>query len=131
MKDLRYNDGMNTYKHAHIGIKSADPDASVPFWCTVLKGTLVNSYSRDNTELRFIRVGDIVVELIKTDQTTALNGVIDHITFAVDDVEEELKRLETFDVEILNGGIISLPPWKILFFRGPDGVKIEFMQNLA
>ena len=50
-----------------------------------------------------------------------------HICFAVDDVEAELKRLKSFGVEARND-IMDFHSRKLVFITGPEGITVELSE---
>ena len=59
---------------------------------------------------------------------TTLNRVgFNHVCFAVDDIEAELKKLEANGIKPLNE-ILNFHDRKLVFIPGPEGVTLELAQ---
>lgn len=120
---------------AHIGIVVKNMDKSLDFYTTVLGCVLAESYRDERVHLAFIKAGQQTIELIQYQEDSVKvrgAGIVDHIAFAVTDIEAEMAKLQQHNVPLLFeqprescGGKI-----KILFFTGPDGERLEFVQNL-
>lgn len=68
------------------------------------------------------------------------HGRIDHLALATDDLDRDaaafLSRGATLDSDVTPDGPLSIPEFwgggvRYLFFRGPEGARIELIQNLA
>jgi lactoylglutathione lyase len=120
-------------KIEHVGIQVRDLDRSVKFYTEVL-GLSVRKRVRLNetTELAFVPVGDSEIELIckSTPFTFAKEGIVNHLTFQVDDVAKALDRLRRHGVELIHEQPLPLEKLgvTIAFFWGPDGEKLELLQ---
>ena len=118
---------------AHIGVPIADMQRSLAFYVDVMGFTLDDKCPMPGFELAFLSAGSCIIELIcKPNNTERVDGKIDHICVEVDDIEgfcEKIKDKVTFDGPIsenakLCGGV------KNVFFRGPDGERIELFMFL-
>ena len=120
---------------AHIGIMTADMDASVRFYTENLNFTCTHRQFLGTTELAFLKVGDCIVELVAPAANEQINslkpGQIDHIALRVTNLDAEVERLEKAgirlfapakDAAIFENGI------RCVFFPGPSGERIELFQ---
>lgn len=120
---------------AHIGIMTADMDASVRFYTENLNFTCTHRQFLGTTELAFLTVGDCIVELVAPAANEQINslkpGQIDHIALRVTNLDAEVERLEKAgirlfapakDAAIFENGI------RCVFFPGPSGERIELFQ---
>jgi lactoylglutathione lyase len=122
-------------KLEHIGVMVKNMDESIKFYEDVIGMKLDRRVPLNETmELAFLTFPgqeSIEIELIgRFDGNLTENGIVNHIAFTVEDMEAEMDRLRTHNVQwideaprtILNG-------IKIAFFYGPNGEKLELFQH--
>lgn len=121
-------------KVEHIGIQVRDLDRSIRFYTETL-GLPLRKRVRLNetTELAFLPLGESEIELIckSTEYTFAKEGIVNHLTFTVDDVAGTLELLRKHGVELIHEQPLLLESVgaRIAFFRGPDGEKLELFSK--
>lgn len=121
-------------KLEHVGILVTDMERSIDFYQKAFGLTLRHrEWITEKVELSFLyhpNQENIEIELIggKTAETT--EGIVNHLAFSVDHIEEEITRLKQLGVNFDNetprvvlGGV------KIAFFTGPDGEVLELVQR--
>ncbi|MDB5053561.1 MAG: glyoxalase [Bacilli bacterium] len=120
----------------HIGIMVKDLEASIKFYREVVGLEL--KYSLLHTDqviqlafLGFSHQDETELELIHGYSGELANeGRFHHVAFRVDNIEEEIERLENLNVHFRDTEITTLPDGsKYIFFYGPDGEFIEFFQS--
>ncbi len=117
-------------KIEHVGIQVRDLDRSIKFYTEIL-GLSLRKRVRMNetTELAFLPLGESEIELIckTTEYTFAKEGIVNHLTFTVDDVAGILDHLRKHKVELIHEQPLFLEKLgvRIAFFWGPDGEKLE------
>jgi lactoylglutathione lyase len=116
-------------KHAHIGIKCLNLHKAEKFYSEYLGAKRIKTISSADTQIIFLEIDTVILELFKVESIEDQDGTVDHITFQVEDIHTEHAKLKAADIEILYEGIQDFHQWKILFFRGPSGEKIEFLQE--
>ena len=122
------------YTLAHIGIYVKDMEVSRAFYENVLgfeKDFETDPSSR--IHLLFLKTGDLTVELIEQPDKVRTDGPVDHICIKVDDIEVAVADLRANGIEP-DGEIRVMPGIyngiKNVFFRGPDGERLEFNEFL-
>lgn len=113
----------------HIGIMVSDIERSIDWYQRMMGLKLVDRRQLGQTLLAFLETGNTQLELIQRGGGYSAEGLVNHVAFAVDDLEAEMARLraagvtfeERFPREIWNGG-------KIAFLDGPDGEVLELFQ---
>ncbi len=120
-------------KVEHVGIQVRDLDRSIKFYTEVLGLTLRKRVRlNETTELAFLPLGESELELIckSTEYTFAREGIVNHLTFTVDDVAAILEHLRKHNVELINQqpSYVERLSTTIAFFWGPDGEKLELFQ---
>lgn len=122
------------YEVAHIGIVVKDAELSSKFYSEVLGCKFYDSVDTEELKLVFLKAGDQTIELVQYNQRNEENrsaGVVDHIAFIVPDMNEAVENLHKFNVPLLLDKPKVLPDKIILFFSGPDGERLEFVQMLT
>ncbi|SMD12611.1 VOC family protein [Sporomusa malonica] len=118
---------------AHIGVVVTNADKSLNFYTRVLGCQVEDTYQDERIRLVFIKSGQQTIELIqyKEDPAGARGaGRVDHIAFAVTDLEVELDKLRQHNVTLLFDQPKVVGNKKIMFFAGPDGERLEFVQKI-
>lgn len=121
------------YKLAHAGIVVGDCERSAQFYQQVLDCEYIEEYEDNKIKIVFLQLEDGVLELIQHKDVVAeyrQAGPVDHLAIAVKDIDSEVDRLRKLGIpclferpkEVLKGK-------KIMFFSGPDGEKLEFIQE--
>ena len=118
---------------AHIGIFVKDTTTSLDFYKR-LGFTLDNEESIDNLKLSFLSAGTCLIELVEFENGENSGrpaGVVDHIAIVVDDIEAAVANAIKNGIEIDSSAIASIPVLggiKNVFFEGPDGERLEYME---
>ncbi|HPT68754.1 MAG TPA: VOC family protein [Syntrophomonas sp.] len=118
----------------HLGVVVSDCVKSERFYCDGLGCTLSEHWQTPELKAVNLHCGGIIIELLQyvhPPQQTIDAGVINHLAFSVTDIDAQIERLtkmgaafETAAPKILASGK------KIIFFHGPDGERIELVQNI-
>lgn len=117
----------------HVGITVADMNRSIAFYRDVLGLTLRDRRRLGAVELAFLTVGDdsAQIELVAGDDPAAPgDAAMNHLAFTVDALEPVVARLREHRVTIDSAA--PIPIWdgmRVLFFRGPDGEKLELFER--
>lgn len=121
------------YSVNHIGLVVKDIEVSSNFYRQVLDCEFCDCVETEDATLLFLKAGDETLELIKyrrLDNCVRSAGIVDHIAFTVPDMTAALEKLAQFKVPLLLDKPKELPDKKIMFFSGPDGERLEFIQYL-
>jgi lactoylglutathione lyase len=122
-------------KLEHIGVMVKDMDESIRFYQEVIGMNLDRRVAVNETlELAFLTFPgqeSIEVELIGVfNESLTENGIVNHIAFTVEDIEAEMDRLRTHNVQWIDETPRTiLHGIKIAFFYGPNGEKLELFQH--
>ena len=125
------------FGHAAMFIKQMDK--AKKFYMEILDFKLVSEYVReDGTKLCFLNNGDCTVELIEFSDPTRSegrqDGIIDHLSIRVGDIESAKAYLEskgvTFETEIQLDEKLYKNGEKFAHFRGPSGERLQIEQIL-
>lgn len=121
----------------HIGIRVSDIERSVAFYTKVFNAKAVKRTQTPNALCTFMRVGEMLIELVKREGDTPLPSEQCHIAFVTDNIFKEVETLKEKGLVFAEN---SYPFSKdipkqigensyIFFFRGPDGELFEICQN--
>jgi len=119
----------------HVGIKVADLERSIDFYTRTLGFRLVERGVRADVglELAFLEApgGGTQIELIHPVGHSGglTEGVVNHFSLSVDDIDAAVAHLRSKGVEISTGPMSVLGGHKIAFFYGPGGEKLELFQR--
>ncbi|HWR42338.1 VOC family protein [Sporomusa sp.] len=121
------------FEVAHVGVVVTDADKSLDFYTKVLGCQVEDSYQDERIRLIFIKSGQLTIELIqhKADPAGERSaGRVDHIAFSVNDLAAEIEKLRHHNVTLLFDQPRVVGDKKIMFFAGPDGERLEFVQKI-
>ena len=122
------------YEVNHIGVVVKNLDKSLEFYTQVLECTVEDRFENDRGQFAFLQAGRQILELIQYHEDSEEvrdAGHVDHIAFTVADMETEFAKLRQKNVTLLfDQPRITASGKKILFFAGPDGERLEFVQKL-
>jgi catechol 2,3-dioxygenase-like lactoylglutathione lyase family enzyme len=122
------------YDLAHFGLYVKDIEVSKKFYIDVLGFKFrFETGPESRVKLCFLDSGNCEIELIERPDRSPEDGHFDHLCLKVDDIEEAVRNLKAHGVEV-TGEITTMPHVfngiKNVFFRGPDGERLEFNEFL-
>jgi|SRR5690606_16753836 len=129
---------INLYTIEHIGIAVKDLNTSIPIFETLLNSKCYKkeAVESENVLTAFIQTGESKIELLESmKEGSVIDRYIEkkgegfhHIAFKVDDIYEEMKRLEEAGFELLNKEPKKGADNKLVCFLHPkttNGILIE------
>jgi lactoylglutathione lyase len=123
------------YEVAHVGLVVKNAECSSDFYCDVLGCKRVDSYRDERIKILMLQAGTQIIELVQYlagDKLDRQAGVVDHIAFKVEDIEAAVDKLRSAGVKLLFEAPLTMAGGKrIFFFAGPDGERLEFIQEAA
>lgn len=127
---------MTVMSFDHIHLYTADPAATLAFWCGALGAERVGALG-DITLLilggQFIAVSEFPPDIEPRDPPADGHGAVRagfgvaHVGLNVDDLRRLLPRLEAAGARA-HGAVRDQPPVRFVYLTGPDGVVIELTQ---
>jgi catechol 2,3-dioxygenase-like lactoylglutathione lyase family enzyme len=119
----------------HTGIKSADVERSIHFYCGVLGLERLETINLLGRDFHFVGNDTIRIEIEAAapgdpQADMGRSAGLYHLALAVDDLEAVAERLRRAGVTFLLPPSQFRPDRKIAFFRDPDGVFIQLIQYL-
>ena len=119
----------------HVGIKTADLDRSIHFYCDIMGFRRLEEVEVLGKLYHFVGNDTVNIEIepCKPEDTQAdmrNNSGLYHICFTVDDLAATADGLNEKGVEFMLPPSQFRPDRKIAFIRDPDGVIIQLIQFL-
>jgi lactoylglutathione lyase len=122
-------------KLEHVGVMVKDMETSIAFYRDVVGLDLLDHFNHNNPAIKLAFLGfeernEIVVELVAGhNKEFPQEGIVHHIAFTVDTLEEEIERLQSQGVTFREEEITTLPNGgRYIFFYGPDEELLELFQ---
>jgi lactoylglutathione lyase len=117
----------------HAAVHVSHLERSADFYQAVFRLAVAERLSLGTEQLVFLHAGDARLELIADGRGSRETGVIDHVAFEVDDLDEWLIRLRQQGVPLLDEAPVEVRQLaaRILFCLGPDGERIELFERRA
>ena len=119
---------------AHIGVFVSNMERSMKFYMDNLNFESQGIDDLGATKIGFLKNGGCIIELVchETYSNPPTRGIIDHICLEVEDIDGLVADLKAKGIAMeteavgysdkIRGGV------KNIFFRGPDGERIELME---
>lgn len=120
------------YSVAHVGVVVKNADKSSEFYTQVLGCEIAGSYQDDRIKLVNLRLNGQIIELVEhlaEKYEPRGNGAVDHIAFYVNDIDVAVARLKQLSVPLLFELPRDAGDKRIMFFTGPDGERLEFVEE--
>lgn len=115
----------------HIGIKVKDLDISKKFYKENLDFKEVLTHENERVNILFMENENTVIELVCAKQGAyeqVPNGVVSHVAFTVPDIKYYVEKLKKSNVVFEMDEPMVMANKLIIFFAGPDGERLEFVQ---
>lgn len=120
---------------AHIGVFVSDLERSMKFYTENLGFESEGMDDLGATKLGFLKNGTCLIELVchSTYTNPPTRGIVDHICLEVENIEEVVETLKASGIPMENDASVGFSDKirggvKNIFFRGPDGERIELME---
>jgi len=132
-------EGLTYLSFGHVGMFIRDMVESKKFYIDTLGFKVVSEFvGEDGTKLCFVNNGNCTIELLEFMDPiisgTRKDGLIDHLSILVEDVEKAKAYLESkgviFETEILLDEKLYERGEKFALFRGPSGERLQIEQIL-
>jgi catechol 2,3-dioxygenase-like lactoylglutathione lyase family enzyme len=121
------------YELAHLGIVVKDCERSAEFYRKILGCTMINSIANEQLKIIYLQSGALTIELLEylvPPSSLREAGIFDHLAFSVPDIQVAIDSLKEQGVEFLSDSPrLAMNGKKIIFFTGPDGERIELLEN--
>lgn len=123
----------------HVGTTSGDMDRTIDFYCGLLGLRLALRKSVDAGELAFLDAGGGMLEVVapkggagRFRDVPMSEAGMRHLTFAFDNVDAMIEKLEAAGVEIAERPRDAYNPEmvrRVAFVRDPDGMLVELIER--
>ncbi|MCH9016173.1 MAG: VOC family protein [Chloroflexi bacterium] len=111
----------------HVHLKTPDPEKTAQFYIDTLGATKIADIGDIGVRLDLHGLTLNVTKHIES-QTRDVKYGIEHIALDADNIDELIDSLKKNGAKILEETSIS-GDRKVVFFEGPDGVQLEFIEN--
>jgi lactoylglutathione lyase len=114
----------------HVGVHVASLERSIAFYEAVFGLQLAARLTLGSEQLAFLEAGNARVELIADGGAGRETGVVDHLAFEVETLDDWVPRLRAHAVDLLDTAPVDVPMLgaRFLFCLGPDGERIELFE---
>lgn len=122
-------------KMDHIGLAVTDIEASCAWYRDILGFQVIGSFVTGGDQVYFLKNGETVYEMYPENLPPMLQGKIDHIAYASQDIEADFAYCKAAGYTITTNGIEGIPEfWEkgCRYFKiaSPTGEQVEFCQVL-
>jgi len=123
----------------HVGTTSTNLDDTIAFYCDLLGLTLALRKKSDRGEMAFLDTGSGMLEvscpvahISRSRDVPPHEAGMRHLTFAFDNVDAMIEKLEAAGVEILERprpAFFAEMIKRVAFVRDPDGIVVELIER--
>ena len=117
----------------HIGIPTEDLEATITFY-QKLGFTLRHRAADGDTQVSFLELQNVMMEVYHCARAPRCCGSIDHIALSVTNIDALFLKMQEEGFTLLHNRVQSLPFWEngVRFFciEGPNKEKIELIVRL-
>ena len=118
---------------AHLGVIVKNGQKSSDFYCQVLGCTREGSWQNQEIIAIELHCGNLIIELLEylsPQEQVRTNGVYDHLAFRTENITASIRQLNELGIGFETATPKKLTTGKkIIFFRGPDGERIELIEE--
>ena len=113
----------------HLAIVVDDLQKAVDFYTGFLDFTKVSEVEDKPAGLHvvFVKRDPLTIELIKA--SDGRKEGLNHIAFAVDNLDAELARVEKRGLEITSPKRVNPKGWELAFFKDEEGVSLQLIKR--
>lgn len=125
---------MLEYRCDHVHLRSPDPEASAHFYLEVLGARDLGRTQVRGALRRMVELGGLTIFIEAVPPTTpspppAPFQGLEHLGFAVNDLDAAAAKLASHGVTLLDGIEQVRPGVRIAFIEGPERVRIELLER--
>lgn len=121
-----YSDGLQ-----HIGLPTAEVQKTIDFY-QGLGFTIATRHDINGRDFAFMKLGNLLIEVIPNDKPTMRTGAVDHICLNVTKIEELYKKIKEAGYKMIDQNIVDIAFWekgaRYFFIEGPNKERIEFCE---
>lgn len=118
----------------HIGVPTADVQGTVDFYKTLGFEEAMRRTVTGDRDFAFMKLGNLLIEVIPTDEPAMANGAVDHMCLDVKQIDSLYQQLKDAGYTMLSDSVSQIDFWdngaKYFFIQGPNNEKIEFCEIL-
>jgi glyoxylase I family protein len=123
----------------HVGMTCSDLDRTIAFYCGLLGLKLALRKTAPNGEVIFLdtgagmlEIGCPVADVARSRDVPPHEAGMRHVTFAFDDVDAMVARLNAVGIETIEGprpAFFNEMLKRVAFIRDPDGIIVELIER--
>ncbi len=119
----------------HVGVVVSDAAKSASFYAEALGYEVVEKLEDARLRAIYLKKGEHVVELLEylgPEKQQRRAGVIDHLAYRVADLDKAVAELREKGITLLldSPRLVFGGRKRVVFFEGPDGERLELVQEL-
>lgn len=116
----------------HIGVPTANVQGTVEFYKTLGFEEVMRRTVTGDRDFAFMKLGNLLIEVIPNDKPTMRAGAVDHICLNVTKIEELYKKIKDAGYKMIDQNIVDIAFWekgaRYFFIEGPNKERIEFCE---
>lgn len=118
------------YSIDHIGIVVKDIEKSAEFYQNAFGCKIASRVENERLKFVYLDANGQTIELLQylIDDAERGRGIVDHIAFRVDNIEEAITRINKIGAKQEFDSPRIVGDKKIMFYEGPDRERIELVQ---
>lgn len=119
-------------KFCWVTLYVKDMKASVDFYKEIVGLEILRTFSMgEERHFTFLGSGETQVELIQDSEVKEIvMGSTTSLGFEVDSVEDKIKFIKDKGLDVHSGPFSPNPSMKFFYILDPDGLKIQFVENI-
>ena len=124
---------VNAYSNGiqHVGLPTAEVQKTIDFY-KGLGFTLATRHDIDGRDFAFMQLGNLLIELIPTDNPAMCNGAVDHFCLDVKNIDKLYAEIKEAGYTMISDSVNDIAFWdngaRYFFILGPNNEKIEFCE---
>lgn len=126
---------INAYSEGvqHIGLPTANVQRTIEFYQT-LGFELATRHDIDGRDFAFMKLGNLLVEVIPNPEPAMCRGAVDHFCIDVKNIDEVFAKVKEAGYTMIDENINDIAFWekgaRYFFIQGPNNERIEFCEVL-
>lgn len=130
-------EGLNLNEYSkgfqHIGLPTINVQATIDFY-KGLGFELATRHDIDGRDFAFMKLGDLLIEVIPVGEPAMVNGAVDHFCLDVKNIDQLYTAVKEAGYNVVDEHVNEIAFWKngakYFFIIGPNNEKIEFCEVL-
>ncbi|MCR8643496.1 VOC family protein [Paenibacillus sp. N1-5-1-14] len=112
----------------HASIEVSDLDRSIAFYKEILGFIVETQLVAMGERIAFLTLEEFRLELVQPLIDETIQHRSSHLAFRIQDLREHIDLLRDQHITPVEGPYDLENGWRIAFYEGPDGEKLEFVE---